>query len=221
MDRSLIRSTNSSTSSPAPSGRRRAARVLKHGDSFGVFDRYGDIVPGARRGGPVPRRHALPVVVRAAAGRQPSAAAELDGQRRQRGLRRRSDEPRRHARRRVAVPRGEIHVLRSRVLWDGGCIERIRCHELRGAADRGRRSRFASTPISPTCSRCAARAGRATRRAGCRTSGRREYVCAIVGLDGVSAGRRLRWSRRPTTSTTVVRSFCCRARTAADRDDLS
>ena len=58
----------------------RRLRALKHGDSFALFNHYGDIVPF--RGAPdgtLSLRHPLPVASRIAPERPAAAAAELDG----------------------------------------------------------------------------------------------------------------------------------------------
>ena len=58
-------------------------RVLKHGDTFVLFDQYGDIRPSPKwRGRALPRRHAIPLAVFPGIGRRPAVPAELDRPRR-------------------------------------------------------------------------------------------------------------------------------------------
>src|SRR5687767_233762 len=102
-------------------------RVLKHGDTFAVFDPHGDLVPSAasEHGLYHEGTRFLSRLELLLSGRQPLLlsstisddntvfAADLtnpdiitDGQ--------------------VAVARGLLHVFRSRILWNGSCVERIR-----------------------------------------------------------------------------------------------
>ena len=102
-------------------------RVLKHGDSFAVFDLHGDIVPSAatEHGLYYAGTRFLSRLELLLSRRQPLLlsstishdntvfAADLtnpdivqDGH--------------------VAVPRGVLHVFRSRALWNSGCVERVR-----------------------------------------------------------------------------------------------
>ena len=103
------------------------SRVLKHGDSFGVFDPHGDVVPadaseyGLYHAGTrflsrfellLGRRRPL-LLSSTISGDNTLLAVDLtnpdilrDG--------------------RIFVPRGEIHVFRGRVLGNGTCAERIR-----------------------------------------------------------------------------------------------
>jgi hypothetical protein len=55
----------------------------------------------------------------------------------------------------VVVAKGTVHIFRAKLLWQGACYEHIRLTNQ--ASSRWRpRSRWPSTPISSTCSRCAA-----------------------------------------------------------------
>ena len=148
-------------------------RVLKHGDTFAVFDRYGDIAAGRpRRAGPLPRGHALPLRLRAAPRRQAAAAAQLDRARGQRPAGRRPHQPRRPAGRTRLLPRGTLHVFRSKFLWQAGLLRAAaRCATTAWRPVSPSRWRCASTPTSPTSSRCAAR--RAPRRGRPTAAGRR------------------------------------------------
>ena len=102
-------------------------RVLKHGDSFAVFNPHGDIIPGSdsEHGFYYAGTRFLSRVELLLGSRQPLLlsstisednlvfAADLtnpdvvrDG--------------------RIFLPRGLLHLFRSRVLWDGSCVERVR-----------------------------------------------------------------------------------------------
>src|SRR5918994_6908358 len=102
-------------------------RVLKHGDTFAVFDQQGDMVPseageeglyfdGTRflsrfelllgRTRPLLLSSTISLDNAAFTASLTNPDVLRDGQ--------------------IVVPRGEIHLVRSRVLWDGSCLERIR-----------------------------------------------------------------------------------------------
>ena len=194
--------TTTSSRDPAttllhPAPRRRAPtsarRVLKHGDTFAVFDRYGDIQPvGLGEQGAVPRGHALPLAAAscasAASGRcssaRPSArtttllAVDLTN----------PDLATATARH---LPRGTLHIFRTKFLWQGVCYERLRVAQLRPGAGRRRAARCTSTPTSPTSSRCAARG--AQRRG---DAARRPSTTARVVL-GLRGPRRRRAAHAP------------------------
>jgi glycogen debranching enzyme len=109
-------------------------RVLKHGDSFAVFDRHGDMTPA--EGGEHGFYHAgtrflsrlelelgggRPLLLSSTISEDNTVfTADLTN----------PDVLRDGV---VAIPRGAVHLFRSRVLWDGSCIERVRVsnHALR------------------------------------------------------------------------------------------
>ena len=66
--------------------------VLKHKDTFGVFDRHGDIA-GVEQQGLLPSRHEIPVEARAAPRTASATSAQFDYQRRQRRVHGGSVEP--------------------------------------------------------------------------------------------------------------------------------
>jgi glycogen debranching enzyme len=171
-------------------------RVLKHGDTFAVFDHHGDMAPGEAReagvyhGGTralsrfellLGRRR--PLLLSSTISHDNAVfAADLtnpdilrDG--------------------RVIVQRGELHLFRTRVLWNGSCLERIRV------------SNFARQPIEvPVSIRFDADfvdvfevRGTDRPRRGERLSDvhDRDYVMRYVGLDGIERRTRLEWRRVP------------------------
>ena len=171
-------------------------RVQKHGNSFGVFDAYGDITPveageqGLYHDGTrfLSRLELLlgrqrPLLLSSTISEDNVVfAADLTN-------------PDILRDNRVVVPRGEIHILRSRVLFNGGYSERIRV------------SNHALQPLEVplTVSFDADYADvfevRGTRRLqrGRRIPDRpgQEWILGYVGLDGVKRRTRLGWNRRP------------------------
>ena len=171
-------------------------RVLKQGDTFAVFDRHGDMNPAeAAESGlyhdgtrwlsrfELLLGHRRPLLLSSTISSDNAIfAADLtnpdivrDG--------------------RVAVPRGEVHLFRTRLLSNGGCVERVRV------------SNFARYPVEvPISIRFEAdfadvfevRGTRRERR-GERLSDvhARDYVMPYRGLDGVERRTRVRWGRPP------------------------
>lgn len=103
------------------------SRVLKYGDTFAIFDRYGDIRPVGlgehglfHHGTRFLSRYELllegrrPLVLNSATG---ANSAELTTH---------LTNPDLAAGHEVAAPRGTLHVLRRKVLWSGTCHERLR-----------------------------------------------------------------------------------------------
>lgn len=170
-------------------------RVLKQGDSFAVFDQYGDIgTTEAEEGLYHDGTRFLSRLELLFCGKRPlllsstvsddnvAFTADLSNPDVQR------DE-------RVAVPSGQIHLFRSRVLWDGSCVERVRV------------SNYALHPIeAPISIRFDADFAdvfevRGTRRL---RRGRvlpevcgSECILTYHGLDNVERRSRIRWSRAP------------------------
>ena len=97
-------------SQPRPTRPAMPPRVLKHGDTFAVFDPHGDIVAGGGR-----RARACTTTARAfsrcssCCSAPAAAASELDDQRRQRRLHRRPDEPRCRPGGHIVLAHGELH----------------------------------------------------------------------------------------------------------------
>src|SRR6185369_643767 len=104
-------------------------RVLKHGDTFAVFDRFGDIdgFGPAELGIYHEDTRYLSRLVLRLEGRRPlllnssiqhdnaSLAVDLMN-------------PDLVGAGEVLVPRGTVHMFRSRILWDRACYERLRIH---------------------------------------------------------------------------------------------
>ncbi len=102
-------------------------RVLKHGDSFGVFDHSGNITAaeGSKEGlyhdgtrflsrFEFLLFHRLPLLLSSTISRDNGVfVADLTNPDLRQGDR-------------IAIARGQIHVVRTRVLWHGQCVERIR-----------------------------------------------------------------------------------------------
>jgi len=171
-------------------------RVQKNGDTFGVFDAHGDIMPveageqGLYHDGTrflsrlelLLGRHRPLVLGSRISEDNVVFAADLTNP----DILRDS---------RVIVPRGELHILRSRVLFNGGYSERIHV------------SNHALQPIEVpiTISFDADYADvfeiRGTRRSrrGRRLPDRQgqDWVLGYVGLDGVERRTKLRFNRRP------------------------
>ena len=102
-------------------------RVLKHGETFGVFDRYGDIQPVGRgtqglyhEGTRFLSRQELfldndrPMLLSSTV-KEDNALLAVD-----------MTNPDLYRDGRIAVPRGSVHVFRSRYLWKGVGYERFR-----------------------------------------------------------------------------------------------
>ena len=102
-------------------------RVLKQGDSFAVFDQYGDIISaeageqGLYHDGTrflsrlellLLRKRPLFLSSKVSDDNVVFTADLTNPDVRRNGV--------------IAIPRGELHLSRSRVLWDGSCLERIR-----------------------------------------------------------------------------------------------
>ncbi|MGH7258880.1 MAG: amylo-alpha-1,6-glucosidase, partial [Nitrospiraceae bacterium] len=102
-------------------------RVLKHGETFGVFDRYGDIQPVGRgtqglyhEGTRFLSREELfldndrPMLLSSTV-KEDNALLAVD-----------MTNPDLYRDGRIVVPRGSVHVFRSRFLWNGVAYERFR-----------------------------------------------------------------------------------------------
>ncbi len=102
-------------------------RVLKHGETFGVFDRYGDIQPVGRgtqgvfhQGTRFLSRQELflnndrPMLLSSTV-KEDNALLAVD-----------LTNPDLYRDGRIAIPRGSVHVFRSRFLWNGVSYERFR-----------------------------------------------------------------------------------------------
>jgi len=181
-------------------------RVMKQGDSFGVFDQFGDIVPieGGEQGFYHDGTRFLSRLELLLGTRRPlflSSTISEDNVAFTADL----TNPDILRDGRVAVARGEIHIFRSRVLAPDGFVECIRV------------TNHALQPVSvPLTVRFDAdfadvfevRGTRRPRR-GRRlpdTSGQ-DNLCAYVGLDDVERRTHLRWAGPPDRSDAGVSTF--------------
>ena len=171
-------------------------RVLKNGDSFAVFDTYGDITPApsSEQG------------LYHSGTRFLSRLELLLGRRRPLLLNSTISEdnvvftvnltnPDILRDGRVIVQRGEIHILRSRVLWNGGYSERVRVsnHSLH-PIEIPIGLFFDADYADEFEARGAVRSRRGQRRPDRRGH---DYVLGYVGLDGVQRRTTLGWNRPP------------------------
>jgi glycogen debranching enzyme len=106
-------------------------RVLKHGDLFAVFDRFGD-VENAGSGGPgiyglydSDTRHLSRLRLRLADGRPLLLSSAIKDDNALLTVDLMNPDI---AREDLVVPRGTVHVFRALCLWDGACHERLRVH---------------------------------------------------------------------------------------------
>ena len=151
-------SATSGTSRPPRRAPRSSPQVLKHDETFALFDRFGDIQAlGARRRGPVPRGHALPVAPGAADRGRAAALPRLDGEGGQQPAGRRADEPRPRPRRRRACRQGHAaHLPRQAAVAAAPATSTSASPTTARAPVSTHAGDRASTPTSSTCSRCAA-----------------------------------------------------------------
>ena len=171
-------------------------RVLKHGDTFAVFDHHGDMAPGdAREAGlyhggtrALSRFELLlgrrrPLLLSSTISHDNAVfAADLtnpdilrDG--------------------RVIVPRGQLHLFRTRVLWNGSCFERVRVSNFaRHAIEVPVSLGFDSDFVDVFEVRGTQRARRGERLTDVQG---RNYVMRYRGLDGIERRTRLEWRPVP------------------------
>ena len=137
-------------------------RVLKHDDTFAVFDRAGDIQPyglgeqgmfheGTRFLSQLELRlqGQRPIVLSSAVSRTNELLiAHLEN----------PDVPAPGDDRRILLARGQLHVARTKFLWRAGGYERMQVSNY-GLHPCAIASGCASAPTSPTSSRCGARGG--------------------------------------------------------------
>src|SRR2546423_3268876 len=182
----------------AAEGRRATspARVLKHGDTFAVFDHHGDVV--AAEGGEHGLYHHgtrfLLIFEVLLAGRRPlllSSTVSDDN------LLFAADLTNVDVRRdnRLVLPHGEVHLFRSRILGDGYSIDVIRvCNHSMQPIEMPLLVRFDADFADVFEVR-----GTRRQRRGTRLPDRPgdEYVLGYLGLDNVERRTRIRWSRRP------------------------
>src|SRR5688572_1217509 len=171
-------------------------RVLKQGDSFAVFDQYGDIIAaeageqGLYHDGTrflsrlellLLRKRPLFLSSKVSDDNVVFTADLTNPDVRRNGV--------------IAIPRGELHLSRSRVLWDGSCLERIRI------------ANYALHPVEmPITLLFDADFADVFEVRGTRRARRGEQLPESTGadsllqyrgLDGVERRSRLRWNPRP------------------------
>jgi glycogen debranching enzyme len=171
-------------------------RVLKQGDTFGVFDQHGDVVPAAaseqglyHRGTRFLSRLELrlggarPLLLSSTISHDNAVlAVDLTN----------GDLIREGA---TVLPHGELHLLRTRILRDAGSVERLRVSNYgRAAVEVPLIVRFDADYADIFEVRGTPRPRRGTRLP---DIGDGEALLRYTGLDGVERRTRLHWSRRP------------------------
>ena len=174
--------------------------VLKHGDSFAVFDRYGDIRPiGLGEEGLYHRGTRFLSAPGHPPRRRAAAAAGLDRAWRQLAPGHRSHQPGRDGRGSAAA-----HAARSTSRAPRCCGRRPATSEsscATSARSRSRcRSRSASRPTTSTCSRCAACAAPGAARCARRGSRPGAAVLGYDGLDGLRRQTRITFTPAPQST---------------------
>lgn len=182
-------------------------RVLKHGESFGVFDPHGDVV--AAEGGEHGLYHegtrflsrlelllgTRRLLLLSSSVSDDNAAFTIDLAN--------PDVLRGDA---VIIPRGEIHLFRCLVLWEGTCHQHIRVtnyslHPIEVPIS----IRFEADFVDLFEVRGTRRARRGVRLAD--TAGRDGRTLRYRGLDGRERQTRLRWDRVPDTLSSDCAAF--------------
>ncbi|HEX5108810.1 MAG TPA: amylo-alpha-1,6-glucosidase [Vicinamibacterales bacterium] len=182
------------------------SRVLKHGDSFGVFNPHGDAIPSD--GGEQGLYHAgtrflSHIELRFGRRRPLLLSSTISADNTLLAVDLTNPDILRDGR--VVIPRGEIHVFRGRVLGDGTCAERIR------VANHGLQP--IEVPISIGFDadfadvfevRGTRRAQRGTRLANVVAD---DLTLRYVGLDHIERCTRIRWSRQPSRTEAAVVTY--------------
>jgi glycogen debranching enzyme len=186
------------------------SRVLKHGETFGVFDAHGDIVTA--EGGELGLYHCgtrfLSGFELLFAGRRPlllSSTISDDNTMLAVDLTN-PDIVRDGA---VIVPRGSVHLFRSRMLWNGSLIERLRVsnHAVL-AIEAPIALRFDSDFVDVFEVRGTQRVRRGARLEAITSPG--DTTLRYAGLDRVERRTRVRWSRPPVRSDAASAVFSLR-----------
>jgi glycogen debranching enzyme len=170
--------------------------VLKHGDCFGVFDPRGNIVPGdaSEEGIYYDGTRFLSWFELLLFGNRPlllSSTVSVDDAVFDADLTNPDVLRDGH----IAIERGEINVHRSRVLWEGSCIERIRVTNFRlNRIDVPLVIRFDADFADVFEVRGTRRVKRGQRLPDQNGD---DYVMCYRGLDERERRSRVRWSRRP------------------------
>ena len=103
-------------------------RVLKHGDTFAVFDRFGDVQPvGLGEQGIYHQgTRFLSGLELRVGGRRPLLLSSTVKQENDLLTVDMANPDLKNEAGQIVLPRGTLHVLRSKFLWRGGCYERLR-----------------------------------------------------------------------------------------------
>lgn len=104
-------------------------RVLKHGDTFAVFDRFGDVETlGNSELGLYHQdtRHLSRLTLRLAGDRPLLLSSAIKDDNAILSVDAMNSDVWRDGE--VLIPRGTLHVLRSKILWQGACYEQMRIH---------------------------------------------------------------------------------------------
>jgi glycogen debranching enzyme len=171
-------------------------RVLKHGDSFGVFDHHGNIVPGdaSEEGVYHDGTRFLSWFELLLFGHRPlllSSTVGIDDAVFDADLTNPDVMRDGH----IALARGEVNVHRSRILWDACCIERIRVTNFRlNRIEVPLAIRFDADFADVFEVRGTRRARKGERLPDVNGD---EYVMRYRGIDERERRSRVRWSRPP------------------------
>jgi glycogen debranching enzyme len=185
------------------------SRVLKHGDTFAVFDQHGDIIAAeaGEHGLYYRGTRFLSTFEVLLAGRRPlllSSTVSDDN------LAFVADMTNVDVRRdnRLVLPHGEVHLFRSRILSDGCSIDAIRvCNHSLQPIDVPLIVRFDADFADVFEVRGTRRQRRGTRLADRRGDEGDDYVLGYVGLDNVERRTRVHWSRTPHAIDTGRAAF--------------
>ena len=195
-------------------------RVLKHGDSFGVFDPRGNIVPGdaSEEGVYHDGTRFLSWFELLLFGHRPlllSSTVGIDDAVFDADLTNPDVMRDGH----IALARGEVNVHRSRILWDACCIERIRVTNFRlNRIEVPLAIRFDADFADVFEVRGTRRARKGERLPDVNGD---DYVMRYRGIDERERRSRLRWSRPPDKVDAGRAVFVLRLGPEADRDDCA
>jgi glycogen debranching enzyme len=174
-------------------------RTLKHGDTFAVFDHYGDVVEGAHSSQGVyhhDTRHLSRLALTLYGERLLllSSNVSLDNAL----LAVELANPDMYRDGRVVLSRETLHLSRAKFLWQGSCYERLALHNFDSAPHRLRLGvAFAADFVDLFEVRGAERSRRGTLRS--ERSGDAGVVLRYLGLDGLERTTRIDFDPAPTT----------------------
>jgi glycogen debranching enzyme len=130
-------------------------RVLKQGETFAVFDKYGDLYDiGNHELGLYHEGTRYLSKFDMFFGRQRPLLLSSTIHKGYPALSVNLTNPDICAEGKVALHNGTLHLVRNKFLYEGSCYERVQVSNY-GSSARPRRSRSRLAPILPTCSRCA------------------------------------------------------------------